>query len=182
MGLEGLYIVLETEELFGIEIADGEARECVTPADLIALVNTRVAAVSSRECLTQRSYYRLRRALRVLRPGLARDTPLDTPLASLVSRNEWPGLWTSIRATAGAPEWPETIPWPSRWLGPGDEPRTVRDLVWYVASSLPPPDPMSREQWTPESVELAIRRIVAQELGQPRGFDKTATFVALGVQ
>jgi hypothetical protein len=181
MGLEAVYIVCETEALFGISITDAEAGRCLTPEDLIRLVQSKLLLATSSECVTQRVFYRLRRALRAVLPELAADPRLDTPLATVVSKDAWPALWAAVRALAGDPGWPAEVPWPTRWFNLGDAPRTLRDLAWYVASSLPPANTAEGEPWTSQQVELSIRRIVAEELGQQRGFRKDATFRSLGV-
>jgi len=181
VGLEGVVIIVETEDLFGIEITNDEAKSCFTPDDLIRLVASKIATSTPEHCLSQKAFYTIRRALREIVPRLDTDLRLATALSEVTSKEGWPELWQAIRASVGSQDWPAAVPWPKRWFSLGDEPKTVRDLVMFVVTSLPVPDPAQGEAWTRERIELAIRRIVSQELGQSRAFDTHASFVSLGV-
>jgi hypothetical protein len=80
-----------------------------------------------------------------------------TTIHAIVSKREWPGLWSRLRETAGDPNWPERVPW-NGWLIEG--PETLRELTLYVAMLLPPPDLARGEAWTRERIELIVRRVV----------------------
>ena len=53
MGLDGVEIVMRTEETFGIEIPDHVAQELQTPAALVDYVAQHVPCVSTEACLEQ---------------------------------------------------------------------------------------------------------------------------------
>jgi hypothetical protein len=182
VGLEGVYIIVETEDLFGIEITNDEARFCRTPDDLIGLVEAKIATSTPDQCLSQKAFYGIRRGLRELVPALTTDPRLDTSLTDVTSKERWPDLWERLRRLVGTEDWPEVVPWPRRWFNLGDEPKTVRDLVMYIVTSLPTPNASKGENWTRQRIEMAIRRIVSEELGQSRAFDTKASFVSLGVR
>lgn len=57
MGLDGVEIVMKVEDAFGIGIADSEAEKIVTPAQLIALVLSKVDRTPQPACLTQRAFH-----------------------------------------------------------------------------------------------------------------------------
>jgi hypothetical protein len=68
----------------------------------------------------------------------------------------------AIRAEVGQPEWPASIPWPGL-LSAG--PKTVRELIWQVAASLPKPDIAAGEAWTRPRIQAEVRRIAGEEVG-----------------
>jgi acyl carrier protein len=80
MGLDGVEIVMATEEAFDIAIKNSEAEKIFTPRGLIDLVLSKVDQTAFTACLTQRAFYRLRsslmRQLNVRRNHLRPGTPL----------------------------------------------------------------------------------------------------------
>lgn len=106
MGLEGLEIVLATEETFAIAIPDAVATNIQTPAELIEFILANVPIATSQECLTQQLFYRLRRGFRSQLPLIQRFD-LDTELAGLLHKNEWHDSWLAIREATGDSSWPE---------------------------------------------------------------------------
>lgn len=96
MGLDTVELVLAFEEEFGIEITDKTAEQMVTVGDVYNFFRTKLKTVPPKECLTQRVFYKLRRAL-IENYGLQRHQILrDTRLSSLLSVKEieegWPYL------------------------------------------------------------------------------------------
>ena len=75
MGLDAVMIVISVED-FGIKITDPEAVTLRTPDQLAAFVADRVQAVPDDLCITQQTYYRLRRGFRLAIPALATDLRL----------------------------------------------------------------------------------------------------------
>ena len=59
MGLDGVEIIMRTEEAFGIEIPDEIAAQLLTPAALVDYVAANVALKATEECLSQQLFYRL---------------------------------------------------------------------------------------------------------------------------
>ena len=114
------------------------------------------------ECLSQQLFYRLRREFRSQLKALASTFHLDTPLKQILRKDQWPQVWEAIRAEVGQPEWPASIPWPGLLSG---GPKTVRELIWLVAASLPKPDTATGEAWTRARIQTEIRRIVGEQVG-----------------
>lgn len=44
-------------------------------------------------------------------------------------------------------------------------PKTVRQLIWHVAASLPKPDIAAGEAWTRPRIQAEIRRFVGEQVG-----------------
>jgi hypothetical protein len=44
-------------------------------------------------------------------------------------------------------------------------PKTVRELIWHVATSLPKPDTAAGESWTRARIQAQVRRIVGEQVG-----------------
>jgi hypothetical protein len=114
------------------------------------------------ECLSQQLYYRLRRGFRSQLKALSSTFNLDTPLKEILHKDQWPQVWVAICAEVGQPEWPASIPWHGL-LSSG--PKTVRELIWHVAASLPKPDIAAGEAWTRPHIQAEIRRIVGEHVG-----------------
>ena len=162
MGLDGVEIVMRTEETFGIEIPDQIAQQILTPAALVDFVAANVPMKPTEECLSQQLFYRLWRGFRSQLKALSSTFNLDTPLKEILHKDQWPQVWATIRAEVGQPEWPASIPWPGL-LSSG--PKTVRKLTWQVAASLPKPDVAAGEAWTRPRIQAEIRRIVGDQVG-----------------
>jgi|SRR5882672_2529633 len=177
MGLEGLEIVLATEETFGIAMSDAVAAAIQTPAELIEFIATNVPIATSQECLTQQLFYRLRRGFRSQVPPMMEKFDLDTELAGILHKNQWNEVWLAIRATSGDSSWPESVPWPGFFR---DGPKTIRQLIWDLVASLP--RPTQGESWSRVKIEAEVRRIIAEVLDK-KDFDLSAKFIGeLGVQ
>lgn len=107
-------------------------------------------------------FYRLRRGFRSQLKALSSTFELDRPLKDILHKDQWPQVWTAIRAEVGAPEWPVSIRWPGLL---SDGPKTVRELIWQVAASLPKPDIAGGETWTRPRIQAEVRRIVREQVG-----------------
>ena len=162
MGLDGVEIVMQCEETFGIDIPDKIATQLLTPAALVDFVAANVLLQATEECLSQQLFYRLRRAFRTQLKALSSTLDLDTLLKEIMHKDQWPQVWAAIRAEVGHPEWPVAIAWPGPLSG---GPKTVRELIWQVAASLPKPDISAGEAWTRPRIQAEIRRIVGEQVG-----------------
>lgn len=162
MGLDGVEIVMRTEEAFGIEIPNEVAARLLTPAALVDYVAANVPLKETDECLSQQMFYRLRRGFRSQLKALSSTFELDTPLKEILHKDQWPQAWAAIRAEVGEPEWPVSIRWPGLL---SDGPKTVRELIWQVAASLPKPDTAAGEAWTRPRIQAEVRRIVGEQVG-----------------
>ena len=96
MGLDGVELVMEVEDAFGIEITDDEASLIVTVGDLHDCVLRKLKLVRSGRCLTAATFYRLRRSLVRLLGRERREvwptTTLDYILPARSRRRRWPEL------------------------------------------------------------------------------------------
>ena len=158
MGLDSVELVMDLEEAFGIAIPDEDAARLETPRMVLDYVAARLPAAPSGGCITQQSFYALRRGLRAagitgmeLRPG--------TPLRSLATRESWPVLWTRVRIRGGRPEWPASVPWQGPWT---DGPSTLGNLARHVASIA---RPAPGAPWPREQIELMVRQVVRESAG-----------------
>ena len=180
MGLDSVMIVIETEQVFGIKISDAEASKLRTPRLLSQFVADRVGALPDEFCSTQQTFYCLREAFRVAVPALANDLGLTTRLDQLVTRDQWPKIWSLVRSAANASEWPAQVSWPS-WRNLGSGPKTIRDLVWHIALELTPPKGRIPMRWTRQQVEHTVRRILLEEAGVGPDYDADRSFGDLGI-
>jgi acyl carrier protein len=109
MGLDGLELVMAVEEKFGIEIADEEAQNALTPRLLYDVVEKKIRTVPTELCHSQRAFYILRRAFRTqfstdrkaFRPGAS--------LESLVPRQDRIRHWEDLKRNLGALRWPKLV-------------------------------------------------------------------------
>jgi hypothetical protein len=156
MGLDSVELVIGIEKAFGINIPDAVASEMITPRHTIEYVASTLAASPVSRCHTQKVFYRLRSGFRSVLGTEVTIRPATT-LREIVGKRAWADVWSKVRETAGNPIWPERIP-RKRWIREG--PETLRELTYYVAMFLPPPDLAQGEPWTRERIELIVRRVV----------------------
>jgi len=97
-------LVLEIEEAFGISLPDDEAEKIITVGDLYAavLVATAGKTRNPNVCLSARTFYELRRHLRLHVAGgdtavrIAPSTPLTNALPSSRRRKTWERMATDL--------------------------------------------------------------------------------------
>ena len=171
MGLDGIAIVMATEQTFSVDIPDADAERMRTPRHLLHYVAARMALAPESSCLSQRMFYRVRQGFRTQVAALAHEISLDTPLTAILRKDQWQRVWSALRRSVGAPFWPDHIPWPGLLT---DGPKTLRQLVVYLLKHEPPPAPGT--PWTLGQLEAALRRIILEETGQ-EGFSLKAEFV-----
>lgn len=147
MGLDTVELVMNFEEGFGIAIPDEEAARMRTPRDVLQYAAGRLGAVRGEGCLTQRTFYALRRGFRAA--GVARPLTPRTPLRELAD-DPWPVLWTRVRLRAGEPWWPAFVPGKGIW---DNDPLSVGGLARHIIGRPPPPG----QPWTWERMEMVMR-------------------------
>jgi hypothetical protein len=162
MGLDGVEIIMRTEETFGMEIPDQVAQQILTPAALVDFVVANVPLKPTEACLSQQLFYRLRRGFRSQLQAPTATFNLETPLKEILHKDQWPQVWKAVRAEVGQPEWPSSIPWPGLLRG---GPKTVRELIWHLTTALPKPDIAAGEAWTRARIQAEIRQIVGEQVG-----------------
>lgn len=116
MGLEGVELLMNLEEAFGVEITDEEATNCKTPRMVIDLIVSKLHATQERVCRSQRAFYVVRRCL-VGAFGLDRKsiTP-DTRLRDILPESRQKELWEQFKNVLTPANWPplQLPPWMSR--------------------------------------------------------------------
>lgn len=129
MGLDIVEFVMSVEEKFDIEIPDADAQNLTTPRKLVDYIMTKVKAGRDRGCISQREFYRLRRALIArhwaTRDGLKPETPLDR----IVPKPNRRPAWQHLGAELNAPRWPGLV-----------RPKSIKAglaLIAVIAYSLP---------------------------------------------
>jgi hypothetical protein len=156
MGMDTIEIVMGLEDAFGLAIPDEVAARLITPRMVLEHVAARVPVAQADGCLTQRTFYQLRRGVRAA--GVAESSLRPaTPLRAFADRASWPGLWARVRAESGEAGWPESVPWHGFWH---DGPATMGQLTRHVAAALP-----VGPSWTRERMELALRAVVYDVTG-----------------
>lgn len=96
MGLDTVELVLAIEEEFGIDIPDVDAETMVTVGDVYDWLRVRIATADPMTCLTQRIFYKLRRALvenyTLNRRAIEPDSRLTDLLPLAAIEEGWPFL------------------------------------------------------------------------------------------
>lgn len=83
MGLEGVELVMAYEDAFGLEIADTDAVNLLTPRDVIEFLAARVPMASESACLEQRAFYLLRSTAMEMTATERRSITRATPVSSV---------------------------------------------------------------------------------------------------
>ncbi len=96
MGLDGVELLLAIEEEFSVEIPDHDAEQINTVGQIFEWLKKRVATGDPVECLTQRIFYKLRKALmknyRLARNDITPDTKLSDIIPLKEMEESWPFL------------------------------------------------------------------------------------------
>jgi len=109
MGLDTVEFVIAIEEAFGITIEDADAESCTTPAKLTDLILSKFEKTDEKTCLSQRAFYRLRKAFRKALSVARKDFRPQAELEHLVPRDGRRTVWQDIGAATGARKWPKLI-------------------------------------------------------------------------
>jgi len=119
MGLDGVELVMEFEEEFGIEIKDEEAVNCVTPRMVIDLICSKLKNLDKHICQTQRTFYILRKVFIKIFGLERKSTKPDMSFRNLIEKSKQKEIWEQIRIAIAARNWPELVRplWMSRILG-----------------------------------------------------------------
>lgn len=122
MGLDGVELILATEECFGISISDADASTIVTVGDLEKLVLTALAGRPRTEqtrdsiCLSSHTFYRLRKALRKLLGTPREQIRPDASCNNIIPTENRRALWRQLAVELGwdlpelyRPKWVSTL-------------------------------------------------------------------------
>ena len=166
MGLDIVEYVIALEGAFGIEIPDADAVSLSTPRLLIDYVVTRLPMAEPSpglpNCLTQRAFYRARRAASD-RFGVKRgDLRPTSDLRTLIGERR--DEWQDLRSDVGASEWPRlrgTGWWSSQLGGVATLGELASHLALYDTVLLRPPG----APWTRTEVEALVLQLLERETG-----------------
>ncbi len=101
MGLDGVELIMEVEEHFGITITDDEAGSMHTVGDLVAMIQSRADAASSSKCLSFPAFLSLRRLVReVVGDNSIRIRPSQS-VADRLSHEHRRQLWRRLPELLG---------------------------------------------------------------------------------
>jgi acyl carrier protein len=109
MGLDSVELVMAFEESFGVEISDEDAEKIATVRDAIDCIYAKVRHTPAQAgvCLSQRAFYRLRRAARASFGVERSEVRPPTPLEAIVPLDDRRNAWTRLKEAVGATDWPE---------------------------------------------------------------------------
>ena len=105
MGMDAVELLMDIEDRFEISIPDAEAQHLDTPRKLIAWVSAAVCVSQEQRCVSQRSFYRVRKLLMaatgVDRRHIGPRTALDSIVPLAARRRRWPAVASLMGVEAG---------------------------------------------------------------------------------
>ena len=164
MGLDIVEYVVAVEGALAIDIPDKDAEGLETPRMLIDYLCQSLDATDHGEvnCLSQRAFYRARRATAerfgVERRSLRPETRFADVIGSRTSE------WTALRTDIGSTEWPrlKSGNWlTSRLGGVSTLGELAQHLGAYDVAAMRNPD----APWTRKEVEGVVLSLLTRELG-----------------
>ncbi|MEE8156010.1 MAG: hypothetical protein V3T53_13740 [Phycisphaerales bacterium] len=98
MGLEGIELVMEFEDEFGLQIPDDVAEKMPSVRDVVEYVHAELSRTlpQAEACLTSGSFYRLRRELVKLVSLPRRDITPKAELGSLIPQDQRRDVWQAL--------------------------------------------------------------------------------------
>jgi len=109
MGLDGVELLMDIEEAFGVELKDEEVTDTRTPRMVIDLVLSKLETTKQSTCLSQRGFYLLRRTL-VEHAGVARQAiKPNVELCDLIETDHAKEVWPSLEQSLEAALWPDLV-------------------------------------------------------------------------
>jgi hypothetical protein len=140
MGLDIVAFALSVEEALLLRFPDADFGAITTPRRLIDFVTTLLPPAATHYCLSQRAFYRLRRAVvqRLGRPGLVLRP--RSSLLAVIPAKERDAVWTLVRRDVGAgytKYWPQLAK--PGWFRGVHSPRLacLRDTARFLVARLP---------------------------------------------
>lgn len=101
MGLDGVEIIMNIEQAFGLTIKDGEAENVITVNDLYILVKNKLEISQRSQCKTSRVFYKVRRSLVEVFHVRRADIRPSVRLSSLVPKEDIRKNWGRLKAELG---------------------------------------------------------------------------------
>jgi acyl carrier protein len=171
MGLDVVELVMSIEESFGVRIPDAAAERMKTGRHIVRWLE-RVVPMGECPCLTQRAFYRLRRAIQTRAPASSAPIRPNTGVAELFEGDDGNRDWKSIGEEFGMRgRWSAVTGRNWHGFGQWTNPVTLRDivddLVRYSACRFMGPG----EGWSTAKIGAVLASIVTKELGvDPDGY------------
>jgi acyl carrier protein len=136
MGLDGVELVMEIEEVFGIRITHDEAQNSRTVGDVYQIILKKSAGLSAATpCMTRTAFFRLRQALLPFTPPGRSPIRPRTNLDQLIPREQRPAVWKQLEQSMGHPlPLLERNQFLSRWAGFALFAGLVSMLIAFVAA------------------------------------------------
>jgi hypothetical protein len=164
MGLDIVEFVIAVEGSFGIDIPDKDAETLLTPRLLSDYIARRLAVITGpdKTCLTQRAYYRSRRATAQRFGFDRRSLRPQTRLLDVVGSRK--SEWKALREDVGSTQWPrlKTDNWlSSRLGGVSTLGELAQHLATYDVAAMRDPN----APWTRKEIEAVITSLLETELG-----------------
>jgi hypothetical protein len=149
MSLDIVEFVMGVEEAFGVRIPDDVAATITTPRMLVNYLHGQLPQDREPRCLSQRAFYRVRRAL-ANRLGLARSALRPgTELMAVLPAANGQAAWAEVGESLGFPHWPRARGggWLARVFLHG-RPRTLGEAARHVATFSPSAVKPAGEGWS----------------------------------
>jgi acyl carrier protein len=116
MGLAGVELILEFEDVLGIKLDDREVTAMRTPRDVIEVIVSKLKTTDERICQTQRAFHIVRRALLDMFSLDRKAVTVDMPFRGLIPRRCDKETWERIREAVAARSWPQLVR--PGWMSP----------------------------------------------------------------
>jgi hypothetical protein len=160
MGLDGVEIIMNWEEAFGITVTDAEAQSMATPKRAIEIIAFKLQAIEKvgSPCLSARAFRRLVNEIK----AITRETDVrpSTKVSSLFPEGMKGPRWEQLGRNLNAGKWPH--PWFGKGWFVGIA--TVRDLLHRLLAASPKIFMAPDEPWTTSHVRCVVRAVVASQL------------------
>ncbi|MCO6044627.1 acyl carrier protein [Aeoliella sp. ICT_H6.2] len=96
MGLDGVELIIDIEEYFGISIQDGEAEQVRTVGDLVTLIQRRIDAAHATACPTLSSFLLVRTCVRQIVSNDRLRVRTDSRVVDVLTAPERVRLWRRL--------------------------------------------------------------------------------------
>jgi acyl carrier protein len=120
MGLDGVELILDVEETFGISVPDEDLQRCHTAGQLHSLIVAKVGVISGRGCLTLRVFNSLREAITECFSHHCDEVSPSAKTDDLIPwenrREEWRRLAEALQLRLPALKRPSWLIIPLQWL------------------------------------------------------------------
>ena len=96
MGLDGVELIIEVEESFGIKIEDDEAVQILTAGQLADVITRKLTGIKGADCPTAKAFYRLRRSFLSVFELNRRQLRPTTPILNFLPLAGRRQIWTHL--------------------------------------------------------------------------------------